>query len=183
MATIEDVYKFFKEEASTYFLATVDEDGNPRVRAFGTVDLFEGKLYIQTGKAKPVYQQVLAHPRPEGLKKGRRQQLAGHQLRARARRPRRGQKAYAGQLPRLAQDVRRERRQHHRALHEGCHREVRVAGRQACRGRGVLEHAHAWERQIFPLLQFELLVFFRSCNEIVAGADLFDATYRRSGNF
>ena len=65
MAAIEDVYEFFKKEASTYYLATVDEDGNPRVRAFGTVDLFEDKLYIQTGKVKPVYQQILAHPRVE----------------------------------------------------------------------------------------------------------------------
>lgn len=65
MATIEDVYEFLKHESPTYMLATVDEDGNPRVRPFGTADLFEGKLYIQTGKKKEVYKQILAHPEVE----------------------------------------------------------------------------------------------------------------------
>lgn len=64
MADINDVYEFFKNEASTYFLAT-DDGGQPRVRPFGTVDLFEGKLYIQTGKKKDVYKQLLANPKAE----------------------------------------------------------------------------------------------------------------------
>lgn len=64
MATIEDVYEFFKTEAPTYFLAT-DEGGQPRVRPFGTIDLFEGRLYIQTGKKKDVYQQIVANPKVE----------------------------------------------------------------------------------------------------------------------
>lgn len=58
---MEEVYRFLKEKAPTYFLATV-EDGSPRVRPFGTVDLFEGKLYVQTGKSKRVYEQIVAYP-------------------------------------------------------------------------------------------------------------------------
>ena len=58
-----DVYKFLKK-ADTYYLATV-EDGQPRVRPFGTVNIFEGKLYIQTGKVKPCSKQILANPKVE----------------------------------------------------------------------------------------------------------------------
>ncbi len=61
---MEEVYKFLKETAQTYFLATVEGD-QPRVRPFGTIDLFEGKLYIQTGKSKDVYKQILANPKVE----------------------------------------------------------------------------------------------------------------------
>ncbi|MGO5475636.1 pyridoxamine 5'-phosphate oxidase family protein [Parafannyhessea sp. LCP19S3_B1] len=64
MADINDVFKFFKSESPTYFLAT-DDGGQPRVRPFGTVDLFEGRLYIQTGKKKDVYRQLLANPKAE----------------------------------------------------------------------------------------------------------------------
>ena len=45
-------------------MATVDGD-QPRVRPFGTVNLFEGKLYIQTGKIKPVSKQLMANPKAE----------------------------------------------------------------------------------------------------------------------
>ena len=58
-----DCYKFLKK-ADTYFLATV-ENGEPRVRPFGTVHIFEGKLYIQTGKSKAVFQQLEANPNAE----------------------------------------------------------------------------------------------------------------------
>ena len=58
-----DCYKFLKK-ADTYFLATV-ENGEPRVRPFGTVNIFEGKLYIQTGKVKPCSKQLLANPKCE----------------------------------------------------------------------------------------------------------------------
>lgn len=63
MTNIERVYKFI-EEAQTYFLATVEGD-QPRVRAFGTILLFEGKLYIQTGKIKPISKQICANPKVE----------------------------------------------------------------------------------------------------------------------
>lgn len=57
------VYEFLKK-AETYYLATVDKD-QPRVRPFGTVNKFEGKLYIQTGKSKPVSHQIAANPKVE----------------------------------------------------------------------------------------------------------------------
>ena len=60
---METVYQFLKE-CGTYYLATT-EGGQPRVRPFGTVDLFEGKLYIQTGKIKNVSKQMLANPKIE----------------------------------------------------------------------------------------------------------------------
>ncbi len=60
---MESVYKFLKD-ANTYYLATIDGD-QPRVRPFGTVDLFEGKMYIQTGKSKDVYKQIVANPKVE----------------------------------------------------------------------------------------------------------------------
>ncbi len=60
---MQEVYEFLKA-AGVYYLAT-DEDGQPRVRPFGTVNLFEGKLYIQTGAVKPVSRQMHANPRVE----------------------------------------------------------------------------------------------------------------------
>ena len=54
------VYDFLKT-AQTYYLATV-EGNQPRVRPFGTVKIFEDKLYIQTGKIKPVSKQIAANP-------------------------------------------------------------------------------------------------------------------------
>ena len=60
---MEKVYEFLKE-AGTYYLATVEGD-QPRVRPFGTVNLFEGRLYIQTGKVKPTSKQLLANPKAE----------------------------------------------------------------------------------------------------------------------
>ena len=60
---MERVYEFLKEDG-TYYLATVEGD-QPRVRPFGTVCLFEGKLYIQTGKVKPVSKQLAANPKFE----------------------------------------------------------------------------------------------------------------------
>ena len=60
---MERVYKFLKD-AGTYYLATVDSD-QPRVRPFGTAHIFEGKLYIQTGKSKDVSRQLAANPKAE----------------------------------------------------------------------------------------------------------------------
>lgn len=57
------VYDFLKK-AQTYYLATVEGD-QPRVRPFGTVNEFEGKLYIQTGKVKPTSKQLMANPKAE----------------------------------------------------------------------------------------------------------------------
>ena len=60
---MEQVAKFLKE-ADTYYLATVEGD-QPRVRPFGTAHIFEGKLYIQTGKSKAVSKQIHANPKVE----------------------------------------------------------------------------------------------------------------------
>ena len=60
---MQRVHDFLKN-AETYYLATVEGD-QPRVRPFGTVHIFEDKLYIQTGKAKPVAQQLAANPKAE----------------------------------------------------------------------------------------------------------------------
>ena len=60
---MEEVIQFLKE-CGTYYLATVEGD-QPRVRPFGTAHVFEGKLYIQTGKVKPVSHQILANPKIE----------------------------------------------------------------------------------------------------------------------
>ena len=57
------VYDFLKN-AEVYYLATVDGD-QPRVRPFGTVNEFEGRLYIQTGKIKPVSHQLATNPKAE----------------------------------------------------------------------------------------------------------------------
>jgi uncharacterized pyridoxamine 5'-phosphate oxidase family protein len=60
---MEEVYNFLKE-CGTYYIATV-EGNQPRVRPFGTVDMYEGKLYIQTGKVKNVSKQIFVNPRIE----------------------------------------------------------------------------------------------------------------------
>ncbi len=60
---MERVVKFLKD-AGVYYLATVEGD-QPRVRPFGTAHVFEGKLYIQTGKVKDVSRQLLANPKAE----------------------------------------------------------------------------------------------------------------------
>ena len=57
------VYEFLKN-AEVYYLATVEGD-QPRVRPFGTVNEFEGKLYIQTGKIKPTSRQLAINPKAE----------------------------------------------------------------------------------------------------------------------
>ena len=60
---MKTVYEFLKK-AEVYYLATVEGD-QPRVRPFGTIDIFEEKLYIQTGKIKPVANQMKANPKVE----------------------------------------------------------------------------------------------------------------------
>ena len=60
---MEKVYELLKN-AGTYYLATVDGD-QPHVRPFGTVNIFDGKLYIQTGKSKDVAKQIAANPKVE----------------------------------------------------------------------------------------------------------------------
>ncbi|MCQ2479688.1 MAG: pyridoxamine 5'-phosphate oxidase family protein [Clostridia bacterium] len=60
---MKEVFEFLKK-ANVYYLATVEGD-QPRVRPFGTVNIFEDKLYIQTGKVKPVSKQLMENPKAE----------------------------------------------------------------------------------------------------------------------
>ena len=60
---MDEVYEFLKK-CGIFYLATVDGD-KPRVRPFGVVNIFEGKLYIQTGKSKKVSKQMQINPNVE----------------------------------------------------------------------------------------------------------------------
>ncbi len=77
MSAVERVCEFLNK-TGTYYLATVEGD-QPRVRPFGTALLYEGKLYIQTGKVKPVSHQLAANPKAEicAFKDGAWLRLAG----------------------------------------------------------------------------------------------------------
>ncbi len=60
---MKEVCEFLKK-AGTYYLATAEGD-QPRVRPFGTAEIFEDRLYIQTGKSKAVSRQIAANPKVE----------------------------------------------------------------------------------------------------------------------
>lgn len=74
---MEKVCEFLKN-AEVYYLATVEGD-QPRVRPFGTAHIFEGRLYIQTGKIKPVSRQLKVNPKAEicAFKDGKWLRVAG----------------------------------------------------------------------------------------------------------
>lgn len=74
---MERVCKFIKE-AETYYLATIERD-QPRVRPFGTIHIYDNKLYIQTGRSKKVSRQLAANPKCEicAYKEGTWLRLAG----------------------------------------------------------------------------------------------------------
>ena len=60
---MEEVYNFLKK-VGTYYLATVEGD-QPRVRPFGTAEIIDGRLCIQTGHVKNVAKQIIANPKVE----------------------------------------------------------------------------------------------------------------------
>ncbi len=60
---MQEVYEFLKK-CGTYYLATVEGD-QPRVRPFGTIDLFDGTLTIQTGRVKEVARQIMKNAKVE----------------------------------------------------------------------------------------------------------------------
>ena len=60
---MEEVFEFLKK-CGTFYIATIDGD-QPRVRPFGVVNIFEDKLYIQTGKSKNVSKQIQINPKVE----------------------------------------------------------------------------------------------------------------------
>ncbi len=69
---MNEVYEFLKS-CGTFYLATCDADGQPRVRPFGAVAVFEDKLYIVTNNQKNVYKQMLANEKIEisGMSRGK----------------------------------------------------------------------------------------------------------------
>ncbi len=78
---MQEVCEFLKK-CGTYYLATVDGD-QPRVRPFGTIHIFEDKIYIQTGKSKDVSKQIQKNPKVElcGFAEGKWVRLAGELVR------------------------------------------------------------------------------------------------------
>lgn len=60
---MQHIYEFLNA-AGIYYLAT-SEGGQPHLRPFGTVHIFDGKLCFQTGRAKAVSRQLHANPKLE----------------------------------------------------------------------------------------------------------------------
>lgn len=114
---MEEVVKFLKE-CGAYFLATVDGD-QPKVRPFGTAEIFEGKLYIQTGKSKNVSKQIAANPKVQlcAMNKAGNQwlRLSGTLVEDDRLEP----KVHAGRLSRTEGHVQGRRSQHSGALLQG----------------------------------------------------------------
>ena len=63
MENLETVKKYL-QECKTFYVATVDGD-QPRVRPFGVAEVYNGRLYIMTGKKKDVFKQMVANPKFE----------------------------------------------------------------------------------------------------------------------
>ncbi|MBQ6546597.1 MAG: pyridoxamine 5'-phosphate oxidase family protein [Bacilli bacterium] len=84
---MEEVFGFLKK-CGTFYIAT-EEGDQPRVRPFGVVNIFEGKLYIQTGKSKNVSKQMQINPNVEicALMDGKWLRLAGKVVRDDRREP------------------------------------------------------------------------------------------------
>ncbi|MBQ8092373.1 MAG: pyridoxamine 5'-phosphate oxidase family protein [Clostridia bacterium] len=61
---MKECFEFLKK-CGTYYLATVDEQNGARVRPFGTIDIFDGHLMIQSGRSKDVSKQIMANPQIE----------------------------------------------------------------------------------------------------------------------
>ena len=78
---MKEVFEFLKD-CGTYYLATVEGD-QPRVRPFGTVNIFENRLYIQMGKVKNVSRQIEKNPKVElcAFNDGRWLRLSGELVR------------------------------------------------------------------------------------------------------
>ncbi len=60
---MKEICEFLKK-CGVYYLATIDGD-EPKVRPFGTAEIYEGHLYIQTGKKKDVFKQIEANNKVE----------------------------------------------------------------------------------------------------------------------
>lgn len=53
---MKETYEFLKK-CGVFYIATIDQN-KPRVRPFGAINIFEDKLYLQTGKVKNVFKQI-----------------------------------------------------------------------------------------------------------------------------
>ena len=60
---MKEVYEFLRD-SKVFYLATLDND-KPRVRPFGAINIYNDKLYIQTGKMKSVSKQMSINPNIE----------------------------------------------------------------------------------------------------------------------
>ncbi len=60
---MEEIKEFLKK-CGVYYLSTID-NGKPRVRPFGTIEIYDNHLYIQTGKSKDVSKQININPNVE----------------------------------------------------------------------------------------------------------------------
>ena len=60
---MEEIREFLKK-CGVYYLATIDNN-MPRVRPFGTIEIYDNHLYIQTGKSKNVSKQISVNPNVE----------------------------------------------------------------------------------------------------------------------
>ena len=71
--------QIFLKDCGVYYLATIDND-KPRVRPFGTAEIFENHLYIQTGKSKDVFKQIEKNNNVElcGFKDGKWIRVSGN---------------------------------------------------------------------------------------------------------
>lgn len=78
---MEEVFEFLKQ-CRVFYLATIDEK-KPRVRPFGAINIFEGKLYLQTGKSKNVSKQIQLNSNVEisGMVEGKWIRLEGKLVR------------------------------------------------------------------------------------------------------
>lgn len=77
---MQEAFEFLKQ-CGVFYLATVEED-QPRVRPFGAINVFEDKIYFQTGKVKKVADQLKKNPKIEisGMAKGSWIRLAGEAI-------------------------------------------------------------------------------------------------------
>ena len=117
---MEEVYKFLKT-CGTYYLATMDGD-QPRVRPFGTIDLYHGQLTIQTGRKKDVAKQMLANPKVEVCAFD-----GSHWLRVTAKAmevPDVASGAHAQRVPQSPRRLHPRRRQHHGFRSDRSHRHL-----------------------------------------------------------
>lgn len=53
--------KDYLAECKVFYLATVDGD-NARVRPFGVSEIYNGRLYLMSGKSKDVFKQLVKNP-------------------------------------------------------------------------------------------------------------------------